>query len=145
MINVRVTEHTIPYVRGSSVLISVSLSFSGPSNYIFFRYKTQLLLNSEHSTGGFCDDPSGVLIPSSIGIASYTTQNLAIWSRLYGVEYFCIPSRLYRAEHFYYSKQVMRNRIFPANIYLFKVNNRNSRKRCEICSKLLIKTIERRQ
>ena len=27
-----------------------------------------------------------------------------------------------------------------ANIYLFKVNNRNTRKRCEICSKLTIKT-----
>ena len=27
----------------------------------------------------------------------------------------------------------------PANIYLFKVNNRNARRRCEICSKLTIK------
>ena len=27
-----------------------------------------------------------------------------------------------------------------ANIYLFKVNGRNTRKRCEICSKLTIKT-----
>ena len=33
----------------------------------------------------------------------------------------------------------------PANIYLFKVNNRNTRKRCEICSRLTIKTPERRQ
>ena len=32
----------------------------------------------------------------------------------------------------------------PANIYLFKVNNKNTRKRCEICSKLTIKTPERR-
>ena len=31
----------------------------------------------------------------------------------------------------------------PANIYLFKVNNKNTRKRCEICSKLTIKTPER--
>ena len=31
----------------------------------------------------------------------------------------------------------------PANIYLFKVINRNSRRRCEICSKLT-KTPERR-
>ena len=28
----------------------------------------------------------------------------------------------------------------PADVYLFKVNNRNTRKRCEICSKLRIKT-----
>ena len=34
---------------------------------------------------------------------------------------------------------------FPANIYLFKVNNRNTRKRCEICSKLTTKTPEQRQ
>ena len=33
---------------------------------------------------------------------------------------------------------------YPANIYLFKVNYGNTRKRCEICSKLAIKTPERR-
>ena len=32
---------------------------------------------------------------------------------------------------------------FPLNIYLFKVNNRNTRKRCEICLKLIIKALER--
>ena len=32
----------------------------------------------------------------------------------------------------------------PAKIYLFKVNNRNTRKRCEICSKFKIKTPEPR-
>ena len=33
---------------------------------------------------------------------------------------------------------------FPADIYLFKVKNGNTRKRCEIYSKLTIKTPERR-
>ena len=33
----------------------------------------------------------------------------------------------------------------PANFYLFKVNYRNTRKRCEICSKLTIKTLEQRR
>ena len=33
----------------------------------------------------------------------------------------------------------------PAGIYLLKVNNRNTRTRCEICSKLTINTPERRQ
>ena len=33
----------------------------------------------------------------------------------------------------------------PANICLFKLNNKNPRKRCEICSKLTIKTSERCQ
>ena len=30
----------------------------------------------------------------------------------------------------------------PANMCLFKINNRNNRKRCEICSKVTIKTAE---
>ena len=33
----------------------------------------------------------------------------------------------------------------PANIYLFKVNNRNARKTCEIYSKLTIKIQDQRQ
>ena len=33
--------------------------------------------------------------------------------------------------------------MYPAGIYLLKVNNRNTRTRCEICSKLTIKTPER--
>ena len=32
----------------------------------------------------------------------------------------------------------------PAGIYMFKVNNRNTRTKCEISSKLTIKTPERR-
>ena len=35
-------------------------------------------------------------------------------------------------------------KYYPANIFLFKVNNINTRKRCEICSKSSIKTSERR-
>ena len=34
--------------------------------------------------------------------------------------------------------------MFPANIYSFKVSNRNTRRRCKIRSKLTIKTPERR-
>ena len=34
---------------------------------------------------------------------------------------------------------------YPAGIYLLKINKRNTRTRCEICSKLTIKTPERRQ
>ena len=36
-------------------------------------------------------------------------------------------------------------RLYPVGIYLLKVNNRNIRTRCEIFSKLTIKTPERRQ
>ena len=34
---------------------------------------------------------------------------------------------------------------FEVGNYVFKVNNRNTRIRCEICLKLIIKTTERRQ
>ena len=34
---------------------------------------------------------------------------------------------------------------YPVNIYLFEVSNKNTRKRCEIVSKLTIKTPERRR
>ena len=33
----------------------------------------------------------------------------------------------------------------PAGKYMFKVNNRNTRTRCEICSKVTIKTPQRRR
>ena len=33
--------------------------------------------------------------------------------------------------------------LFQANFHLFKVNNRNTRKRCKICLKLTVKTPER--
>ena len=36
-----------------------------------------------------------------------------------------------------------RNAFFPAGISLLKVNNRNTRARCEICPKLTIRTPER--
>ena len=39
----------------------------------------------------------------------------------------------------------VRLQIYPAGIYLFKINNENTRTMCEICSKLTIKTPERRQ
>ena len=35
-------------------------------------------------------------------------------------------------------------RVFPAGNYMFKFNNKNTRTRCEICSKLTIKIPERR-
>ena len=38
----------------------------------------------------------------------------------------------------------VKSTFIPANIYLLKVNNRITRKRCEICSKLTIGTPERR-
>ena len=50
------------------------------------------------------------------------------------------PSRTKRKR-----KEAKTNATNPAAIYLLKVNNRNTRTRCEICSKLTIKIPERRQ
>ena len=44
---------------------------------------------------------------------------------------------------FCYNKNLSDISFCPANIYLFKVKNRNNRKRWEICSKLTTKTLER--
>ena len=38
----------------------------------------------------------------------------------------------------------MQEKTFPAGNYMFKVNNRNTRTRCEMYSKLTIKIPERR-
>ena len=45
--------------------------------------------------------------------------------------------------YFYIGRESVGN--IPAGIYVSKVNNRNTRARCEICSKLTIKIPERRQ
>ena len=34
--------------------------------------------------------------------------------------------------------------MYPAGNYMFKINNRNTRTKCEICTKLTVKTPERR-
>ena len=44
-----------------------------------------------------------------------------------------------------FSNLVMMKLSNPAGNYMFKVNNRNVRTRCEICSKLTVKIPERRQ
>ena len=41
-------------------------------------------------------------------------------------------------------KKYRKNRNNPANIYLFKINNLSARIKCEIYSKLTVKTPERR-
>ena len=59
---------------------------------------------------------------------------------------------IYRPRTYYWWLQASQKIIaphhsypFPAGICLVKDNNRNTRKRCEICAKLTIKTPERRQ
>ena len=49
------------------------------------------------------------------------------------------------SNHSSISKIQKRNLQLRAGIYLLKVNNRNNRARCEMCSKLTIKTPELRR
>ena len=46
--------------------------------------------------------------------------------------------------HFFYA-YTKYDELNPTNIYLFSVDSRSTRKRCEICSKLGIKLPERHQ
>ena len=57
-----------------------------------------------------------------------------------------LPFLLYRLFFMCYWNlfNILDSKTSPANIYLFKVTNKNFRKRCEICSKLLLKALERR-
>ena len=43
------------------------------------------------------------------------------------------------------AKKPKKQTHYTPNNYFFKVNNRNTRKRSEICSKLQIKTLEQRE
>ena len=57
----------------------------------------------------------------------------------------CKICEIFQNTMFYRTPPVLQNTTYiPAGIYLLKVNNRNTRTRCEICSKLTIKTPERR-
>ena len=50
--------------------------------------------------------------------------------------------KLLMSDHFEQFALIILVILFPAGNYIFKVNNRNTRTRCEICSKLTIKTSE---
>ena len=45
---------------------------------------------------------------------------------------------------FLYDRELRHERFNPSDIYRLKVNNRNTRTMCEICSKLTMKTLKRR-
>ena len=45
----------------------------------------------------------------------------------------------WRTDSWAVANEVPFSNCYPAGIYMFKVNNRNTRLRCKICSKLTIK------
>ena len=70
-----------------------------------------------------------------------TDESLIIESQLFR-QLACIKKK--RVQKFFLFKLRFICNFNPASNYMFKVNNRNTRTRCEICSKLTIKTPERR-
>ena len=60
--------------------------------------------------------------------------------------WFCFKCALSSLISFYYIKNAVFTEVFynPTGNYMLKVSNRSTRIRCEICSKLAIKTLERR-
>ena len=73
---------------------------------------------------------------------SSSTLSRSVFYHIETGHLFC-PS--YQLIGFYMRETVVNGLTYsPANICLFKISNRNTRKRCKICSKLTIKTPERR-
>ena len=62
-----------------------------------------------------------------------------------------LTKRLYRLKRIYvkvynalYGYCIIEIIAIPVNIFLFKFSNKNTRKCCELCSELAIKTLKRR-
>ena len=73
-------------------------------------------------------------------------NKLGFWDSTAMITYFVNKAELLHINENYraiLSKWTITTKAFPAGNYMFKVNNRNTRTRCEICSKLRIKTPER--
>ena len=68
-----------------------------------------------------------------------------MWKLSYGNLSACVKQKFYCFEDsreplaFFCVSKSMNQRKYPASIYLLKVNSRNTRARCEICSELTIK------
>ena len=78
-----------------------------------------------------------IIIDIVFTLSYHVTPKNDVWSGdcfySFFLSFLCFPSRKRLAQI-----------TFPAGNYLFKVNNKSTRTRCEICSKLTIKTPERR-
>ena len=65
--------------------------------------------------------------------------------KIFNVTLKCLKKDLQFLKGFRKTYKIFASRFYTADIYLFKFNNRNTRKSCKICSKLTIKTPEQRQ
>ena len=77
-----------------------------------------------------------------IALKETCTSNL--WKTYFGWTKNIFWKTWYRKNEQWQKMILLNLESFRSNIYLYKVNNRNTTKRCEICSKLTIKNPERR-
>ena len=76
-----------------------------------------------------------------MNIPSIFQKVLTLWKLLYRYGWVHISLRYHNRSNLYVLLDFW-NKINPTGNYMFKVSNKNSRARCEICSKLTIKTPE---
>ena len=96
----------------------------------------------------FSKKNSGAVIPWDIDLHFCTWQG-HFWRNIHEAFQMCILNNSNLWKNFEEHLSTLRGSRWPfgqssAGNYMFKVNNRNTRTRCEICSKLTIKTLERR-
>ena len=119
------------------------LSFDGLSNYLYLFKEELAWVPLKKTTDRHFRDQVNVRHPISKLLKCALVQRLNLFR-----DHFCgflLPGRhlslLIISEFSHFVLLI----FYPAGIYLVKVNNRNTIKRCEICSKLTIKTPEQRQ
>ena len=66
-------------------------------------------------------------------------QNISMWRNKSKSHYIIFPTKGKNCQFLWYCEEYISHN-YPASIYMFKVNNKNTTTRCEICSKLTIKT-----
>ena len=82
------------------------------------------------------------LLPQDLWSWNLAGGELLYWASTYKIRQ---PSKLVILwDHTTNKKKFISSNTIPVGIYLVKVNNRNTRTSCEICSKLTIKITERR-
>ena len=154
------------FILKSNVCFTIIYTFTLNLNVLETKYTfvvrlTQLIsftqLLCKHQCFGFFIAYYWLLLLLIIWLYQSHAHNLYLtllekkktWSA-FSVFLFVLSTRLFEAlansvfSHECYFPLKVAYLTFPANIYLFKVNDRNTRNRCKICSKLTIKTPEQR-
>ena len=102
--------------------------------YIYANLPRNAIVRLAHPRSGESQDQIHIMIHIYV---SFLFLYISLFSYFYFIPNLRIPKIIYLV--------LTLSITFPSGIYLLKVNNGNTRTRCEICSKLTIKTPEQRQ